>query len=427
MKTYTLILFFLAIIFASSAQKKELNLNDCILIGIQNNLELKVAHLNTLQAKKQRFTYANSILPKVSLFGSHQYNFGSTIDPTTNSRVSRNFLQDNLNLNATSNILNIKNLYNAQSSKLNLEKVKANKKLIEYNYKLAITEAFYNTLFIQELLTIQEKQLQNTIKTLQRIKNEVQIGNKPKSDLYDITLSYTQEEKRVLESKQNVQLKIQELANLLNLKNTNILLIDNVNFTESIYQTSNNPELFLANINQKISERNFKAQKSNLLPNFSLFYNLSSFYYKPISGVITPVDNFKTQIQNNKNQQAGIQVSFTVFDGFRRNKKIAEAKIEKEKQAVLFSDIKNKIAQKVTLEELKKNQLEKLQHQLIMVNNNAKKSYTTAKAKFESGKIDLQVFNLSKNQLLNAEYDVLKNKLELNFIKQKLHFLYGND
>lgn len=423
MKKQLSILLTISCLFSAMAQKKRLTLSDCLKIGLQNNLELKAEKLTILKAKKQRFSYGNSLLPNVGIYGSHHYNFGSTIDPKTNSRVSQSFLQDNLSLQASSNILNIENIYNAKSSKLNLKKQEANLKLIEQNYTLEVIALFFNTLFTQELLEIQKKQFKNTVKNLKRIKNEVNIGNKPKSDLYDITLSYTQEEKKVLETEQKLQTDIQALLNLINDTQTNFKNLELVKNSLKSTEYQNNPELTLANINKKISDVSFSVQKSSLLPKFSLFYNLSSFYYKPTSNFSGKVDNFNTQLTNNKNQQVGLRLSLTVFDGFRRNKKISEAKIEKERQDLLLQNVKNKITQKVNLEKLKEQQLINLQEQLASVYKSAKKSFTTAQAKFENGQTELQVFNITKNQLLNAEYDVLKNQLELDWVRERLEIL----
>ncbi len=424
MKKQLSIILVILCLFSTMAQKKQLSLSDCLEIGLQNNLELKAEKLAILKVQKQRFSYGNSLLPNVGIYGNHHYNFGSTIDPKTNSRVSQSFLQDNLSLQASSNILNIENIYNAKSSKLNVEKQKANQKVVAYNYQLDVISLFFNTLFTQELLKIKQKQFKNTLKNLKRIKNEVNIGNKPKSDLYDITLSYTQEEKKVQETEQKLQVYMQELLNLINYTTDfrNLKLVKN-----SLKSTKygSNPELTLANINKKISDVRFSVQKSNLIPKFSLFYNVSSFYYKPTSNFDGKVDDFNTQFTNNKNQQVGLRLSFTIFDGFRRSKKISESKIEKERQDLLLKRVKNKVAQKIKVEKLKEQQLINLQEQLALVYKNAQKSFTTAQAKFESGKIELQVFNITKNQLLNAEYDVLKNRLELDWVRERLRVLCG--
>ena len=62
--------------------------------------------------------------------------------------------------------------------------------------------------------------------------------------------------------------------------------------------------------------------------------------------------------------------------------------------------------------------LEKLKH--------AKASFATAQAKFTSGKIEAILYSSVKNQTLLAEYDVLKNGLQLQYIDLKINLLKYN-
>ena len=90
----------------------------------------------------------------------------------------------------------------AQKNKIDIEKAKANKEIIENEYKLQLLESFYTALFTQELLKIQQEQFKNAVFNLDRISKEVSLGKKPQSDLYDMQLSFALEEKRILETEQ---------------------------------------------------------------------------------------------------------------------------------------------------------------------------------------------------------------------------------
>ena len=74
--------------------------------------------------------------------------------------------------------------------------------VIENEYQLQIVESYYQALFTQELLKIQKEQFKNAQFNLNRVQKEVEIGSKPKSDLYDMQLSFAQEEMRILQTEQ---------------------------------------------------------------------------------------------------------------------------------------------------------------------------------------------------------------------------------
>jgi outer membrane protein len=310
-------------------------LQKCIDKALENNLEIKISQLEIKRVQRSRNSVWNQLLPTVSFNGSQSYNFGSTIDPSTNGRVSSNIQYDNFYINASMNLIDFNSLANAQKSKIEIEKAKAEKEIIENEYKLQILDSYYQALFTQELLKIQKEQFKNALLNLARISKEVEIGSKPKSDLYDFQLSFTQEEKRILETEQLLKIQKTQLFQLINaIENLTSDVVLSPSY--SILNTSNsseilNPKIKFAELNYKSSLKELKIQRAYNLPILSSFYSISSFYYKPLNQPNIAVDNFKTQIENNKNQQLGVQLSLPLFNGFRNNKKIVASKIESEK------------------------------------------------------------------------------------------------
>jgi len=100
------------------------------------------------------------------------------------------------------NVIDFRAFANAQKTKIDIEKAKADLAVIENEYQLQIVESYYQALFTQELLKIQKQQFKNSEFNLNRIQKEVEIGSKPQSDLYDMQLNFTQEEVKILETEQ---------------------------------------------------------------------------------------------------------------------------------------------------------------------------------------------------------------------------------
>jgi len=193
-------------------------LQKCIAEAMKNAIEIKIEQLNVKKAQKQHNAIVNQMLPNVSFTGNHSYNFGSTIDPATNGRVSSNIQNDNFFLNAQMNLIDFKAFATAQKTKIEIEKAKAQLAIIENEYQLQILESYYQALFTQELLKIQKEQFKNVQFNLNRVTKEVEIGSKPKSDLYDIQLSFAQEELRMMETEQLLLLQKTQLFQLMNVK-----------------------------------------------------------------------------------------------------------------------------------------------------------------------------------------------------------------
>ena len=414
----------------ANGQENSWPLQKCIDKGLENNIEIKIRQLEVKRIEKSRNSVWNQLLPTVSFNGSQSYNFGSTIDPATNNRVSSNIQYDNFFINANMNLIDFNALANAQKNKIDVEKAKADKEVIENEYKLQILDSYYQALFTQELLKIQREQFKNAVFNLDRISKEVEIGNKPKSDLYDVQLSYTQEEKRILETEQLYNMQKMQLFQLMNATDvsiTEVILVSNsFDETTSVSTEISNPKIKSAELNYKSSLKELSSQRASNLPVLSSFYSISSFYYKSLNQSNANVASFSNQIGDNKNQQVGVQLSVPIFNGFRNNKKNIVAKIETEKNKLVINQEQQKIENQIALE--KQNQLNylQLQNKFEETLSFAKASFTTTQAKFLSGKIESISLSSVKNQLLSSEYDVLKNSLQIQYTNFKINLIKNN-
>ena len=134
MKILLSLLLVMAVQFANG-QKTIWSLQNCIDAGLENSIAVKIQKLAVKRTQKSRVSMLNELLPTVSLFGSQSYNFGSTIDPGTNARVSSNIQFDNFYMNAQMNLLDFGAIATAQKSKLDVELAEAEQAIIENEYK----------------------------------------------------------------------------------------------------------------------------------------------------------------------------------------------------------------------------------------------------------------------------------------------------
>lgn len=405
-------------------------LQKCIAEAMKNAIEIKIEQLNVKKSQKQHNSVVNQMLPSISFTGNQSYNFGSTIDPATNGRVSSNIQNDNFFLNAQMSLIDFKAFATAQKTKIEIEKAKAQLAIIENEYQLQILESYYQALFTQELLKIQKEQFKNAQFNLNRVTKEVEIGSKPKSDLYDIQLSFAQEELRMMETE---QLLLRQKTQLFQLMNVNDVTVSEVLLENAIPADSNaatqsisNPKIKFAELNYQSIRKDTRLERANNLPTLTTYYGFSTFYYKPLNQPNVVVDNFNQQISDNKNHQLGIQLNVPIFNGFRNNKRISAAKLETEKSKYAIEQEKLKVQNQIDLENQNKKNYLSLQVKLEETKTYAEASFRTSQAKFSSGVIDAIVFSSVKNQWLNAEYDLLKNKLQQHYVALKISLLNGN-
>lgn len=426
-KVIILVVFFSFCNFVNG-QENTWSLQKCIGKALENNIEIKIRQLEVKRTQKSQNSVLNRMLPTVTLYGEQGYNFGSSIDPSTNGRVSSNLQNDNFYINAKMNLIDFGAFVNAQKDKINIEQAKAEREVIENEYKLQILESFYQTLFTQELLKIQKEQFKNAIFNLERITKQVEIGSKPKSDWYDMQLIFSEEETRILETEQLYTTQKMKLFQLMNVENrtiNEIVLESNSNKSESetVERNLSNPKIKRTELQYQNSLKSIRLERASNLPALSGYYSLSTFYYKTLNQSDANTIPFRNQLSDNKSQQVGIQLNVAVFNGFRNNKKIISSKIESEKTKLALEQEKQQLNNQIALEEQNKKNYVQIQSKLIEKQSFAKASLTTNQAKFTSGKIEAIVYSSVKNQVLTAEYEVLKNQLQLDYIDFKIHLL----
>ncbi|MFT7251000.1 MAG: outer membrane protein [Flavobacterium sp.] len=430
MNKLTTLIFTLFCFINLNAQGNSWTLEQCLALGMENSLEIKIKQIEIKRTQKSHNSIANRLMPTVSFDANQSYNFGSTIDPSTNGRVSSNIQYDNFFLGARMNLIDFNSIATSQFTKLDIERAKVEKEVLENEYKLQIVESYFTALYTQELLKIQENQLINAKSNLDRIQKEETIGSKPKSDLYDMQLSVALEEKNILEAKQLDQIQKTQLFQLLNLN-----IIDAKNYVLMLYLKKNesiisteivNPKVKLANIYYELGIKKIKQARGSSLPTLSAFYNYSTFYYKPLNQTDVEVNNFNSQFSDNKNQQVGFQLNIPIFNGFRNSKNTKALQLENEKSKLALSQEDLKLKQQIQIEEEKIKQIQVLDIKLFEIKDLTEKTFQTSQSKFEAGKIDVIVFSTVKNQLLQSEFDVLKNNLQHQFTTIKLNLIKYN-
>lgn len=425
-----LIVCLYTICVAAFGQENSWPLQKCIEFGMKNSIEIKISQLEVKKSQKLHYSVVNQLLPTVNFTGNQSYNFGSTIDPATNGRVSSNIQNDNFFLNAQMNLIDFKALASSKRTKIDLEKSKADLAVIENEYQLQILESYYQALFTQELLKIQKEQFKNAEFNFSRIEKEVEIGSKPKSDLYDMQLSFAQEEMKIMQTEQLLFIQKKQLFQLINVSDVSIaeVILEFPIYNESV-ETSfeSNPKIIAAKLVYKSSLTDTKLERANNLPTLTAYYGFSTFYYKPLNQPNATVDDFNKQIGDNKNQQVGLQLNVPIFNGFRTNKRISAAKIETDKSKWLLEQEKTKIKNQIDIEIQNKENYEQLDKKLAELKSYANTSFRTSQSKFVSGIIDAVVFSSVKNQLLSAEYDLLKNRLQIQFTINKINLIQGKE
>lgn len=424
-----IIIIYLIFSHGLNAQQKVWSLNDCLNYALENDFLIRETALNSEIAEKQITAAYGNLLPNVYLYTDNQYNFGSVIDPTTNARMSSDIRSNSFSFSSNVELFNWGNFVRIKSAKLQKEKAKYDLEVKKNELTIKIVQAFYQYQFDREQLELLENHKANNLLNLKRIETEVELGNKAKSDLYEMQASMTDDEQNIVSAQNRVRLSKLSLMNLLYIKDsvefvqteilTEIFPIESI---DELFETGiqNRPEIKATEIQTEISEKNIQQEKSRYFPTLNGNYSLSSFY------VNTESTSFSNQTRNNKNHFLGISLNIPVFNRLQTRTAVQQAKIESE-QARLQNE-QQKQAYYQALSEAY-TQTKNAYDVWKSAEKNAtaqQKSFEKTEEKFRQGMIDSYGYFAARNSLLSAETALLQAKYTYEYESALLNWYVTN-
>lgn len=402
-------IFFKVFIFFGASilygQKDTFTLEQAVNYAWENNFSLKDQNLQQKVSKIEIEKSKSNFLPTLGFSSSYNFQSGSIIDPTTNSRNTLNVQSGNFALTTTVDLLNWQSIIRLKLTHLESEKLKYQSEIIKQNLYIQIVQAFYQLQFNKEQEKLIDNQIKNTLNHLDRIKEEVEFGNKSESDLLEIKANLSNSYKQKTDASSTYKLAYLTLQNLLNKKDStnyifeNEQLFSNEEDFNQLYGKGliNRAEVIQSKIDEEIVQNNIVEQKSGYLPNLTANYSFSSFYSDSKN------NSFSNQINDNKSHYVGVSLNFPIFNKLQTKKSIEQSKIELDRAQLktrqleqeyynLMSDLYLKTTNSLEQWEASENNLK--DYQL---------SFEKIEEKFKFGLITIYEYLNSKNKLLEIE------------------------
>lgn len=464
MKKSFLFLLLLHFVFVTKVQA-QWDLQQCVNYALKNSLTLKQQALS-LHTNKNNATQAKmAMLPNINLGAAHTYNFGQTIDRFTNTFANTRVLSQNFF--ASSNVTlwsGLSQYNNAKANEYTYLSSIENLKQQQNDLALNVASAYINVIFTDELRKISENQTAITKEQLERTIKLVNVGSLAKTVEYDLKAQLANDEATLISSKNNYDLALLNLTQLLNLDsvtnfsitkpqldiNENESRISNIN---AIYETAlkNQPSIKSAEYVNLSAEKAYLASKGRISPSLSLSGSIGTGYsglakeiagYNTVTSTLGIIPNvgpitynqevpilkdkvFADQFKDNVNKSVGLQLNVPIFNGWQTMTAVKNTQINM-LNAKLNQDLIEQNLYKVIVQASAnaKAALNKYSATKLSVEA-ASESFKYAQQKFDVGAISTFDFNSAKNRLFAAESNLIQAKYDYIFKLKVLDFYQG--
>lgn len=449
-------------LFSQNPVTGRLTLQQCIEIGIANNLEVLQSGLDA-QANEINWKQAKTnMLPDLNGTARHGINTGRSIDPNTNTYVNQNNSYANYSLSTGVTIFNGFSMQNlAKQSKLTYEASKMTLQQQKDNLTLNIILAYLQVLNNEDLLVQARNQAELSNKQVDRLGVLDKEGAIPPSQLSDIKGQYAGDQINIINAQtaaENAKIDLCQLMNVAYDKSISVERLDIAAFADKyadtpdkIYETALQQfaQIKAVDFTVKSSEAAVKVARGRLFPTLSLNGSLSTYYSNTATSQIlvnsidtafydyvtvnnTPIKvrtiyneyaypkiSYASQLKNNRSTGVSLDLEIPIFNRFYQRNRIKLAKLDLKNSELIAKTTKTQLQQSIEQAYLNMTSAADRYKILLEQVNAYTESFRAAEIRFNSGVGNSIDYLTAKNNLdraninlINAKYDyVLRTKI----------------
>lgn len=440
-----ILLLFLGLLFATTVYAQDngkITLQEAIDIALENNYQLKQAANNLELAKKNITSEYADFLPSVSANLSASSRKGQQLVRQGDTQV----FEDNVTNGLSGSLGADVPIFNGFDNILTLRISKAEKLSFKEQLQRAREKVIFNTassflqvLLDEQLLQIARENLAASLKQLEQVRAQVEVGSKPTVDLYNQESTVASNELTVTQRKNNLRMSRLGLIRQLQIDPRgeyefvrpdfgpdSTVRVGNAAYSlDKLIDRAleNRSDLKSEMANLMTLELQLKQTKYNLIPTLSASGRLSSSYNDQyFGGGVSFSDQFYDQ---NFTTSIGLSLNIPIFSNWNRINQIQTAKINLKNAELSLQNTRLQIIQEVTqayndyLSYQK--ELESTQKALKA----ARKTYETQQQRYKVGASTLIELSEANANYIQAQSDRARAFYNLVFQEKLLDYYLG--
>lgn len=326
-------------------------LDEALMLGIQNNRQLKIANADVAIAKENVSQAKIAKMPRLGINGGYTY--------IGNPKIYEGFYEksitvDYFNHQAFANIVSSMPIYSGgavnkriEQQKLLVEMQESVAKMTQANVKDAITEYFFTLEKLYRQIEITRQNIKNTDLRISQLKSRVENGQNLKSDLLRTELQQSNFKVSVFQSQNNIELISNYLDILIGLPTNTILKpqieenmfpTEKANLQQSLSEAfQNREEIKRASLGVKLSKSNLGISKSGFRPNVNANLILNTEYPAQWPNYVNIINYWA----------AGVSLNWDVSSFYNLKHRINGDKLQIDKSNITLAAARDQIEREV--------------------------------------------------------------------------------
>lgn len=456
-------------VMSNLTAQQEWDLEECIVYAWENSLTLEQSDFNIQLDEISQKQVRHSRNPNLSGNGSLQWNFGRSLDPTTDAFSTETFFSNQFSLSAGMPIFTgfrIKN--QLKQSGLNIDASNLDREQTKMDIAIEVASAYLNALFAQENLNNSSFALDLSKEQLSQIDKLIDAGSRPRNERLDLVAQISSNEQDLIGNENNLNLALLRLKQLMNLdveEEMSLVIPDENAITlfsdpdllsyKEVFEKAvqNQPNIEAGKIKLQSAEIGVEIAKSSARPSLSLGGSIGSNYSNkglqidgfensfvdtpvrimeqdvnirfPTTNAITSKSPYFNQLDNNLGYGFGLNLSVPIYDNYQTKGSVERAKLNalsvqnqnKQTQQLLRSAVQQALADAKTA---------KKTYEAARRTNDAREAaFENAEKRFNLGAINTYDYISAKNSLDTSRIRSIIAKYDYIFRVKILDFYLG--
>ncbi|MDW3191012.1 MAG: TolC family protein [Cytophagales bacterium] len=463
--------FAVLLCFSIYAQSpRTLTVQKCLEIAMENNLDIKRANLdltsNEINLKQSQY----SRLPNANLNWSYGFNWGRSIDPTSNQFISQRITSSGLNGNSNMVVYNgLRQFNTVKQNRVNIEASESDLSRAQNDLIINIANLFLGVILNEELLANAQYQLDNSRTQLDRTRILVESGALPITNQLELASQVASNEVALVNAQNNLDISMLNLKQAMLIPTSDEIELEIPEFqqienpdlsmsSETAYGVAEQvmPEIKSADLLVESAQLGVKVAQGGIVPTVSVGGGFSTNYSdardqrfvsdgtfsvsdNPTSAVtasgeaIFPLNpggtfekvGYTEQFDDNLSWNLGVGISIPIFNGLNTHSSIQRAKVQLQQAEIGSLQARNVLRQQVETIYTNAVAASKTYTASLRQVEALEETFRSIENQYNLGAANFTDYQVASNNLFQAKSDLVRAKYDFVFKKKVLDLYQG--
>lgn len=452
---------------AVKAQEK-ITLEKAVQYALDRNLQIKQSQFTEALANEDYKQAKNNLLPSLSASGQGSYNFGRSVNQASYAYSNQTFYYVNGQAQASLTLFQGGQLHNQiLANKLTLDADKNNTAKVKNDLVLNVVTTFLAVLTNQDLVTAAKQQIDIAKLTADRADKNLKVGNSTLADVSQAKAQLSTAELNLTTAQNQFDLSILTLKQYMEMDPTAAIEVDRPDVSKitdlkSAYDANYvigtalkiNPDIKLAESQQRTYEQQIKVARGAYYPTLSLFGGFGSNYSSisqniigaqtvtqqigVVQGTTTPVVTtatvpivansypFASQFGDHYNGSVGLNLQIPIFGKFQTRTSVRKAKLSYQNAELTTQLAKNTLTKTISQAVLDAQAADKKYQSALQTYQANKDAYNVVQQRYNVGLVNSLDYNTSLTNLNKSQFDMIAARYEAIFRSKVIDYYLGN-